>query len=226
MAGTIIQQEFFGSPEQEGIAEAMGWSEFEVTGRMAYLWNGSQRRKLSIVSAKQIGTWCKLSDVEQRTKFIEVLCSEAVGLLKRRRLDAFEIVGNKKHVKKLKQISALRSAGGKTTRAKFPKQNPEKDQKQDAEVKLDPILTHSPLTHSIPSHSPLTHAPAPPEHDPNQESFALGGKSGGRSDEGHTLQEAIARAEARGDAPVAKQLRALFAKLNGLSLGLEGVATA
>jgi len=222
VAGTIIQQEFFGSPEQEEIGEAMGWSEFEVIGRMAYLWNGSQRRKLSVVSAKQIGTWCKITDVEERTKLIEVLCSEAVGLLKRRRLDSFEVVGNKKQVKKLKQLSALRSAGGKATRAKFPakspnhaNQNPERSPEQDAEVKLDPIPRLSIPRPTIPFHSP----PCLSTPDEDQERFVFGEGEADRL----TLEQAIERAEANGRAEEVMKLRGLQAQLRQLD---EGRATA
>lgn len=206
MAGTIVRQEVIGSNELKALMKAMRWDEAKALGTLVLLWNGSQNRKMTRAPAELIAEWCRVPE-KQREKIVDVLVSEKCGFIRhvRGRLGLFEIVGNKKQVKKLKQLSALRNAGGKTTREKFSstkqeisssraengssraksaKQNPEQDHILDAEVKLDPIPRTSPPfpappCTSIPRTSLPSTEPAVPAHDPNQESFALGGSGAG-----------------------------------------------
>lgn len=192
MAGTIVRQEVIGSNELKALMKAMRWDEAKALGTLVLLWNGSQNRKMTRAPAELIAEWCRVPE-KQREKIVDVLVSEKCGFIRhvRGRLGLFEIVGNKKQVKKLKQLSALRNAGGKTTREKFQpprsksgKQNSVSNQEQDAEVKLDPIPRTSPPfpappCTSIPRTSLPSTEPAVPAHDPNQESFALGGSGAG-----------------------------------------------
>jgi hypothetical protein len=232
MAGTLVRQEVIGSKEVKALMKAMRWDEAQAIGTLVLLWNGSQNRKMTRASGKLIIEWCGVRP-SQQDKILEVLASETCGFIKhvRGRLGTFEIVGNKKQVKKLKQLSALRSAGGKTTREKFQppqpengsanakngKQNSKQKQGLDAEVNKDPIPRTSLPRTSLPCTSlPRTST----EHDTNQESLALGGSgteaAAGGDEERSTIEQALARAEERGDQVVAKQLRALRAKLAGI----------
>ncbi len=171
MAGTLVKQEVIGSAELRVLMREMKWNQREALGCLVLLWNGSQNRKLTRVTAKMIGEWCLLDTQEECVRLVEALCIETVGFVKRKSLTTFEIVGNRKQVTKLKQLTALRRAGGSTTRSKTGKRKPEANPTLDAEVKLDPIPFPSLPYSSI----PFTSIPCPSTPDEKQESLPLGG---------------------------------------------------
>jgi hypothetical protein len=47
MAATIIKQEVIGSEELKTFARRMGWDIRTALGALAFLWSGSQNRKIS-----------------------------------------------------------------------------------------------------------------------------------------------------------------------------------
>jgi hypothetical protein len=203
MAGTLIKQEVFGSSELKALAKAMGWSEREALGCLALLWNGSQNRKMSLAPPDLIAEWCLVDGEEQRDKLIDALASRRCGFIKRRRLLAFEIVGNRKQVSKLKELASLRARGGKTTREKFKPTKTHENPATNAEVNTGLAAgvdssPHSPPFPSLPF--PSMSLPSLPSM-PGTEKGGAGPErltSGGKSELTTQVEQSIANLHRQG----------------------------
>ncbi len=146
---TIIKQEVFGSQEQKMLATFMGWSIFEAMGRCAYLWNGSQLKKVKAATPAQIALWCGAKDEDEAFRIMNALASPLVGVLKRTKNGRFIVVGNHKQIQKLKQLKSNGAKGGLKTREKWgsgkDKQNPGQDAKPNAPASVEQMQGSFPL---------------------------------------------------------------------------------
>lgn len=138
MARVNIEERCFAERRIAGLALEMGWTEHQAMGVMVYLWHGSQEVIKVSGTMEEIGRWAMIPK-DQIQKFCEAACKFKLMIQKKhRKVQKFEIVGNKAQIES--RISRMKAGikGAKATQEKWRAVRP-----SDGLAKAGPIQCNS-----------------------------------------------------------------------------------
>lgn len=157
----MVKEEAFGA-ELDALAKFMGWGKDRALGKLVLLWRGSQAAKARNATLEQICVWADCQDLDEARKFVETMIHPTCRWLKRISLDTYEIVGNRKELKKMREWKRSGRNGNDKVREKWGRGNPKSGAGLNAGANAGPIATPIAGALSLPfPSSPVHTSPVP-----------------------------------------------------------------
>lgn len=103
------------------LAKKLNISHPEALGRLVLLWHYSQDEECVIASSSEISFWFDENDFFEKNDVVLALVECGFIQSEENEEDSFEIKGNERHVKRLKELRGYSKKGGRSTKQKHSK---------------------------------------------------------------------------------------------------------